>query len=340
MKKFKIALDAMGCDAGAQTLVDGSILALNALREVDIVLVGQQQILKSLLRRNGFERERISIQDAEEVVNMDESPKESLKKRFSSIAVAAELVKNGVVQALVSAGNTGATLAHTLTRWRTITGVKRPAAAALLPTRKEPVVLIDVGANVDCRPEHLLQFAIMGSIYAQKVLHRSHPRVGLLSIGEELSKGNKLTLHTQQLLTRAPINFHGNAEGRDILSGEFDVIVCDGFMGNVLLKFGEAAVELLFSSLKQGLRKNPLATIGAIPLQPVFKGLIKKVDYTEYGGVPLLGVDGVAIVSHGQSSPKAIKNAIRVACEFVKNNVNEHIKQNIESMMIYAPDTL
>ncbi len=340
MNKYRIAIDAMASDTGAETLVDGSILAINSIDEVEVILVGNEKILTSLIQRNGFPRDRVSIMQADEVVGMDESPKESLRKRKSSIAIAAELVKKGVVQGLVSAGNTGATLAHTLTRWRTIQGVKRPAAAALLPTKKEPVVLIDVGANVDCRTEHLVQFAVMGSIYARSILGRPQPRVGLLSIGKELSKGNRVTLQTQQLLQKSPLNFQGNAEGSDIFTGDFDVIVCDGFIGNIILKFGEAAADLLFSSIHNALKKNPIATIGALPLQPIFKGITKKLDYAEYGGVPLLGVDGVAIVSHGHSNPKAIKNAVQVACDFIKNDVNRIIEKQIEEMLDFAPQTV
>lgn len=334
--KIRIALDAMGGDLGPQTLIQGAFPALEALPDLEIILVGKQQVLQEIIKNNGYSRDRLSIVDASEVVEMGETPKESLKKRHSSIAVATKLVKERIADGLVSAGNTGSTLAHTLTSWRTISGIKRPAVAALLPTNKDAVVLIDAGANVDCRPENLLQFAIMGSIYAQKVLGRQNPRVGLLSIGEELSKGNRLTLQAQTLLAEAPINFQGNAEGRDVLSGNFDVIVCDGFVGNVLLKFGETAAELILSTIRHAFANNPLPAVNSIPLQPIFKEWTRKLDYAEYGGAPLLGVNGVAIVSHGQSTPKAIMNAIRVAYEFVVHRVNDHIREEMEKILVSA----
>lgn len=338
MHKIRIALDAMGGDVGPKTLIEGAILALDAFKDLEVILVGNAPLLQQLLEDNGYSRVRLTIADASEVVTMDETPKDSLKKHHSSIAVAAHLVRDGSAEGLVSAGNSGATMAQTLTTWQTIPGVKRPAIAALLPTKKEAVVLIDAGANVDCRPEHLLQFAIMGSCYAEKVLGRYQPKVGLLSIGEELSKGNRLTLQSRALLAEAPINFCGNAEGRDVLSGDFDVVVCDGFVGNILLKFGEAAAALVLFYLSSAIKNTLLAAMGATSFQSLFTEMARKLDYAEYGGAPLLGVNGVAIISHGQSSPKAIMNAIKVAQEFVQHKVNEHIKKKLEK--IFSPVTL
>lgn len=338
MKKIRIALDAMGGDVGPQALIKGAILALDRFNELELVLVGKKDVLLQILKDNGFPEDRLSIVDAPEVIAMDESPKDSLKKRHSSLAVAVKLVSDGVVDGLVSAGNTGATLAHTLTNWRTIKGVRRPAIAALLPTHKDAVILIDAGANVDCRPEHLLQFAIMGSLYAQKVLSRHRPRVGLISIGEELRKGNRLTLQTQKLLAEAPIHFCGNTEGRDILTGDFDVVVCDGFVGNILLKFGEATVELVLKHLKASFKKRDYASHNKAPIESILTEQIARLDYAEYGGAPLLGVQGIAIISHGESNPKAIMNAIKTACEVVRHNIITHIQNAFENKetLIYA----
>ncbi|MCD6385655.1 phosphate acyltransferase PlsX [Candidatus Sumerlaeota bacterium] len=338
MKKIRIALDAMGGDVGPEALIEGAILALAKIKRLELVLVGKKDVLLQLLEGNGYPKDRLTIADAPDVVAMDESPKESLKKRHSSLAIAVKLVSQGVVDGLVSAGNTGATLAHTLTNWRTIKGVRRPAIAALLPTQKDAVVLIDAGANVDCRPEHLLQFAIMGSLYAQKVLSRHRPKVGLISIGEELRKGNRLTLQTQKLLADAPIHFCGNAEGRDILSGEFDVVVCDGFIGNILLKFGEATVELVLKNLRSSFKKRLHTSHTEFPIELILKDQIAKLDYAEYGGAPLLGVQGIAIISHGESNPKAIMNAIKTACDIAQHNINSHIQKAFENRetLIYA----
>ena len=336
MKKMRIALDAMGGDGGSEVLVKGAELAVDNFQDLEVVLVGKTELLTQILDSNGNHRERISVVHATEVVTMDESPKESLRKRNSSLAVSVRMVHEGLCDGMVSAGNTGATLAHTLTSWRTIKGLKRPAIATCLPTHKDPVILIDAGANVDCRPEHLLEFAIMGSLYAGKVLGRPDPRVGLISIGEEVSKGNRLTFQAQKLLQDAPVNFCGNAEGRDILSGNFDVAVCDGFIGNILLKFGEAAAELVMSNFLESLSKNGFHSSGMSNLKPVLKELSSRLHYAEYGGAPLLGVEGIAIISHGQSNPTAIMNAIKVACELVDHDINKHIREALENLFIYS----
>jgi glycerol-3-phosphate acyltransferase PlsX len=325
---MKIAVDAMGTDYGPRTVVEGAVLAVQSLG-IEIVLVGDERSISRLLKAMRFKSPKLSIVHAGEVVSMKDAPAESLKKRGSSIAVAAQLVAHKEAAALVSAGNTGATVAATLTRWRKLPGIHRPAIATLLPTKKQPVVLLDVGANVDCKPIHLYQFALMGSVYVRHVLGRNNPRVGLLNIGSEEGKGDDLTLQTYPLLKSSSLNFAGNVEGRDILSGQFDVVVCDGFVGNALLKFGEGAAELILSSLKGELSKNVVTYLCAMAVKPAFKRFMKTVDYTEYGGAPLLGVNGVCIIGHGSSNPRAIMNAIRAAREAIEHHLNDHILERL-----------
>lgn len=327
---MKIALDAMGSDYGPQNLVEGAILASERLH-LEVVLIGKQEVLTEILRKKNFRSPRLSIVNATEVVGMHDAPKDSLRKKNSSVNVATQLVHQGEALGLVSAGNTGATLASTLKIWRTLHGISRPAIATMLPTQKQPVVFLDVGANVDCKPRHLFHFAIMGSVYARDILNRPAPRVGLLSIGEESSKGNEQTLGAHRLLEQSTLNFRGNAEGRDILTGEFDVIVCDGFVGNIILKFGEAVAEMILHSLKGEISKNVISYLGALAMAPAFESFKKRVDYSEYGGAPLLGLNGTCIICHGESNPKAIMNAIRVAGELVNHNVNKHIVEELRS---------
>jgi glycerol-3-phosphate acyltransferase PlsX len=216
-------------------------------------------------------------------------------------------------------------MATAMFRWRTLPGISRPSIVAVIPHPKRPSILLDVGANVDCKPRHLLHFGLMGAAYAKYVLHRPNPRVALLSIGEEDSKGNDLVFETQRLLRRSTLNFVGHAEGRDIINGVFDVIVCDGFVGNVVLKFGEGLAEFLFKNIKEEVGRNPVSKLGALTMIPAFRSLKKQVDYAEYGGAPLLGLHGVCVICHGSSRSKAIKNAIRVAGEMVGAKVNQHI---------------
>jgi len=327
---MKIALDAMGSDYGPQNLVEGAILAIKKLR-MEVVLIGKEDVLTEILRKRNFRNPRLSIVNAAEVVGMHDAPKESLRRKNSSVYVATQLVHHGEAHGLVSAGNTGATLASTLRIWRTLNGISRPAIATLLPTQKQPVVLLDVGANVDCKPRHLFDFAIMGAVYARDILNRQDPRVGLLSIGEEASKGNEQTFGAFKLLEGSTLNFRGNAEGRDIVTGAFDVIVCDGFIGNIVLKFGEAVAKMILHSLKGELSKNVISYLGALAMAPAFESFKKRIDYSEYGGAPLLGLNSVCIICHGESSPKAIMNALRVAAEFVNHNVNDHILEELRS---------
>ncbi len=307
-----VAVDAMGGDRGAVIAVKGAIAAARN-SGVEIALVGREDLLVSEIKKLGGKGLPIKVYPASQIVGMSESPAESLrKKKDSSIRVAFELVKRGEVEAVVSAGNSGATLATAMIVLGRIKGV-RPAIATLIPTLKEPAVLIDVGANVDCKPHHLLQFGIMGSIFSKEFLDRQNPRVGLLSIGEEDTKGNQQVKKAYDLLAASDINFVGNVEGRDVFKGDVDIIVCDGFVGNICLKLSEGLAEAVITMLKTEIEGNLVASMGYTLARSAFKRFKKRVDYSEYGGAPLLGIKGIAIICHGRSGPKAMKNAIEAA---------------------------
>ncbi|MCI0515988.1 phosphate acyltransferase PlsX, partial [candidate division KSB1 bacterium] len=276
---------------------------------------------------------KISIVHASEKIEMDESPMIALrKKKDASITVATRLQKEGKVDAVVSAGNTGAVMAASLLGLGRIPGISRPGLGTFLPNINGVSLLIDAGANVDCKPRHLLHFAVMGSIFIERLLGISKPKVGLLNIGEEPGKGNEVSIQTFPLLEKSALNFIGNIEGRDVLKGDVDVIICDGFVGNIVLKFGESFNGVFSLSLKRNIGKRILANIGALLLIPTFKRTKQIFDWEEYGGVPLLGVNGVTIICHGKSSPKAIKNAITEAEKIVREHVNESIHEAINSM--------
>ncbi len=330
-----IAVDAMGGDHAPHPEVAGS---LEALREQDvrILLVGKTARIKELLtaREAGGFQNRLEIVHAEEVVTMEDAASSALrKKKNSSLRVAADLVRHGRADGMVSAGNTGAVMATAKLVLGPLKGVDRPAIAAILPTTKGPCLLIDVGANVDCRPEHLEQFAVMGHFYSQQILGIPSPRVALMSIGEESSKGNDLTRQVFQALQTQKLNFIGNVEGRDIYHGKADVVACDGFVGNVILKVSESLAELFVSMLKEELSRSLTTKVGALLSKRAFRGLKKRIDYSEYGGAPLLGVKGACIICHGRSNPNAIKNAIRVAREFCENQINHRIESNLTAML-------
>lgn len=335
-RDYRIAVDAMGGDHAPLNPVEGALLAG---REIggEIILVGKKKKISRLLTLLRHIQKKtkatITIVDAPDVVDMDEAPKNAVKKMNSSMAVGARLVKEGQADAFVSAGNTGAMYAICLMAMRKIPAVMRPAISALMPTKaKKPVVILDAGANVDCKPQHLVQFAMMGSVYARCALERPNPRVGLLNIGEEEGKGNEQVKLTFEMLKHAPLNFCGNAEGKDILTGEFDVIVCDGFVGNVIIKFGEGAADLVFSGIKQGIRRKPYTLLGALMMKPVFRRFKRELDYSEYGGAPLLGLNGTVIIGHGRSTPKAIKNAILSAASNVDHQLNQHLREDMEKL--------
>lgn len=327
---MRIALDAMAGDFGPEPLVKGAIQAVEETRH-HVILSGDAEVLENILNREHALHPRLSIVHADTVVAMDEAPKASLKKKTSSLAVAVDLVKRGEADAMVSAGNTGATLACTVQRWRPMEGVSRPTLTAIIPIPHHPVVLVDVGANIDCRPQHLYDFAVMGSIYAREIIGRRTPKVGLLTIGSEEGKGNELVLAAYKMLVESDINFIGNVEGNDLFQGKVDVVVCDGFVGNVLLKFAEGLVHFITSHLKSEMKKSVVSTLGALAVMPVFKRFKAQLDSSEYGGAPLLGVNGVGLVSHGASDATAIKNAIRMAGECVRHDINGKILKALGS---------
>ena len=321
---MRIALDAMAGDFGPDPLVMG---AIQAVEESDhhVVLAGDAETLENILNREHALHPRLSIAHADTVVAMDEAPKASLRKKPSSLAVAAVLAERGEADGLVSAGNTGATLATTVQKWRTLEGVSRPTLATVIPLPSHPVVLLDVGANVDCKPNHLLDFAIMGSIYCREIFGRRSPRVGLLNIGSEEGKGNELCQTSWKLLSESQLNFIGNVEGGDIFSGRVDVVVCDGFVGNVVLKFAEGMFSFLTGHIKQEVTRSWLSRLGAAPLVPVMRGMKRQLDSSQMGGAPLLGLNGICIVSHGSSGADAIKNAVKRAAECVRQDINGKI---------------
>jgi phosphate acyltransferase len=330
---IKIAVDAMGSDHSPAVEVDGAVQAASQLG-ISIVLVGQEERVRPLLDKHGGAALPIEIVHASEVVTMEESAVAAIRrKKDSSIRVAETLMRDGKVSGVVSAGNTGAVMAAAKFIVGTLSVVDRPALSTVLPTQKgKPAILLDVGANVDCKPLHLGQFAIMGDIYSRAIFGIRRPRVGLLSIGEEDTKGNELTKESFKSLKRAPINFIGNVEGRDIFKGDVDVIVCDGFTGNVALKLSEGLFETFTAMLGQELHKTLTAKVGAIFAQNAFRAFKKRLDYSEFGGAPLLGIKGISIVCHGRSNANAIKNAIRVASEFCKHNVNDVIEKEFTKL--------
>lgn len=325
-----VALDAMGGDAGPAVNVEGAVAAARELG-LGVILVGVQEEIRRHLDRHDLRGLPIKVRHASEVVEMRESPSTALrKKKDSSIRVAVDLVRSGDADAVVSAGNTGAVMAITLVVLGPLAGVERPAIAAALPTLAGHAILLDVGANVDCKPRHLIQFAIMGNVYARQVLGKARPRVGLLSIGEEETKGNELTKEAFRALEEEPgIEFIGNVEGVDVFKGYADVVVCDGFTGNVALKIGESVAETIMALVREEVTADLRSRAGALLLKPAFRRLQRRLDYSEVGGAPLLGVNGITIISHGRSSAKAIRNALRVAGDCVKSRVLDNIRDGI-----------
>jgi len=326
-----IAVDAMGGDHAPKAEVDGSIRAARSLG-VKIILVGKQDILrKELAQHEGIDGLPIEIQHASEQVTMEDTAGKAMRsKRDSSIRVASRLVRDGVAQGFVSAGNTGAVMATAKMVQGMLPGVDRPALASAFPTLTgTPVIVVDVGANVDCSARMLAQFAVMGDIYSRVAFRTHKPRVGLLSIGEEEHKGNELTRTATPLLKELPINFIGNVEGSDIFAGETDVIVCDGFIGNVALKVSEGLVEMIYSMLRESLEATITRKIGYVLSRTAFQDFKKRVDYSEHGGAPLLGIKGVCIITHGRSNANAIKNSIRVAAELTSGKINERIEAEL-----------
>ena len=326
---MRIALDAMGGDHAPAVTVEGAVLAAKSSKD-EIILVGPKALLEAELAKHTLKTGRLSIHNADEVIGMDEQPAQAVRqKKDSSMVVAAKLAAEGKADAFVSAGNSGATMASALLNMKRLPGVSRPAILTVFPTISGVCAMLDVGANVDCKPKHLLQFAIMGSVYMKETFAIERPRVGLLSIGEEETKGNELTLAAYELLKNSGLNFIGNAEGNDITRGNADIVVCDGFVGNMLLKFGEGVAEMMLKLVKQEFKAHPLAWASLPFLWAALKDLRKKVDYSEQGGAPLLGVDGVCLIGHGRSDSKAIKNAILAASKFAGKNINKEISQEL-----------
>ena len=330
---MKIAVDAMGGDYAPEVVIEGVAQALKEYPKIEeLVLVGDEAKLTPLIEKNKLKgHSKIRIKHASQVVEMHEPATIALRaKKDSSITVSADIAKAGEVDAIVSAGHTGAAVACSVLRLRTLPGVDRPGIATVFPTVNGHFTLVDAGANPDAIPEHLVQYAVMGEIYTRKVLKIDNPRVGLLSNGEEESKGNELTKATFKLLKKLPINFIGNVEGHDLFAGNVDVVVCDGFVGNILLKSCESLAKALGGILKDKLTQTPIRKAGALLAKNAFKEAKKVGDYAEHGGAPLLGINGICIIGHGGSSAKAVKNAIRVASECIENQVNDTIVKRIK----------
>ncbi len=325
----KIAIDAMGGDFGPEPIVKGTIEALKE-KKFEAILVGNRDEILSLLPK-GY-KDKISIVEASDVISMSDAATDALKRKESSIFKAVDLVKNKEADGVVSAGHSGATMTVATLRLGRLKGVSRPALVTLMPSKaKTRTVLLDVGANVDCRAEHLKEFAVMGGYYAKDMLGIENPSIGLLANGEEESKGNEITKEAFKLLKDFE-GFKGNVEGGDIFNGSTNVVVCDGFIGNLVLKTSEGVASTISYFIKDYIRKSPIAITGALLMKKVFKLLKKEIDYAEIGGAPLIGIKGCAIVSHGKSNSKAIKNAIFQAIRYVDTGVNEHIEARLERM--------
>ena len=335
-----IAVDAMGGDHAPKAEVEGAVRAVKAL-EVKVLLVGRQEIVnQELAQYDGFRDLPIEVVDARDVITMADSAAKAFRlKRDSSLRVASRLVRDGAAAGFVSAGNTGAVMATAKMVQGVVPGVSRPALVGILPTvTGSPVVVVDVGANVECSPQLLAQFAVMGEIYSRIILRRPKPRVGLLSIGEEEHKGNELTRAATPLLKALNLNFVGNVEGGDIYGGQIDVIVCDGFIGNVALKVSEGLGDMVKHLLQESLSATLSSRVGYVLSRSGFNDFKKRLDYSEYGGAPLLGVRGVTIICHGRSNGNAIKNAIRVASEFSAGQLNQLIENELRGAQCEAGD--
>jgi glycerol-3-phosphate acyltransferase PlsX len=340
---MKIALDAMGGDHAPQVTVEGAIETLKEHPDIEIILVGDtSRIEKELQGKKRFPKDRLHLRHASEVISMDESPSYALRrKKDSSIKRAIELHKAGEAQAVVSAGHSGVAMALALFVLGKVPGVDRPAIGASLPTLKKPFVLIDAGANVDCKPSNILEFAYMGTAYFRAVFGIENPRVALLSIGEEDTKGNELTKEAFKLLKASGLNFKGNIEGKDLFIGDADVIVCDGFIGNVVLKLSEGLAEVIMKMLKREISDISTGRIAYLLMKPALRRFKKKTDYAEYGGAPLLGINGTCIISHGRSSAKAIKNALLVAYNLAKTGLHRTISEELSKLKeTISPDLI
>jgi len=329
---MRIIVDAMGGDYAPEVVVEGAVEAVNEF-DLDLVLVGEESRIKFLLKKFSYPEERISLYPSLEVIQMDEPAALSVrKKKNSSIVLGLELLNQGYGDAFFSAGNTGAVVCASTLILGLLKGIERPGIAIYIPTLKGISLVIDVGANIDPKPLHLLQYAIMANAYFEYVLNKKDPKIGLLNIGEEETKGTEFMRQTHQLISESKLknNFLGNIDGKDLFSGKCDIIICDGFVGNVALKVSESVVDFAYNLIKSSLKRNPLGVLGFCLMNLGMGGIRKKIDYTEYGGAPLLGVNGIVIIGHGRSNAKAIKNALRVAQKEVKIKVNEKILKALE----------
>jgi phosphate acyltransferase len=328
---MKIALDAMGGDFGPPNIVGGAVMALKEYPHIEkLFLVGDTPRIEAELKQHGCNDRRVEIVHATQVVEMSDGAVDAVRrKKDSSVSRAVDLVKKGDASAIVSAGHTGAAVAATTIKLRTLPGVDRPGIAAVIPSETNIFVLIDAGANSDPRPDHLVQYAIMGSVYSRHVLGYLKPTIGLMSIGDEDMKGSDLTKEVFKMLKQSKLNFRGNIEGHDLFADPVEVVVCDGFVGNVILKTCESIGDAIFKWLKHELMKSKTRMAGAYLARNAFLTIKKKVNYEEYGGMPLLGVNGICIIAHGASTPLAIKNALRVAAESIEQQVNPHIVEEV-----------
>ena len=321
----------MGGDDAPRSIVAGAIEAARAY-DYEIILVGDQSLLQSELEKHKSVPKSISIRHAGSFVRMDEAAACSIrKKKDASVAICADLIKKGVADAMVTAGHTGAAVVACSLKLRTLEGIERPGIGILFPTLGTPTLLMDVGANIDTKPSHLLQYAHMGDVYFRYIMRKNRPSVGILNIGEEESKGTEIIKEAHQLLSKSRLHFIGNVEGRDIFNGKVDIVICDGFVGNVVLKVAESIADVIGKLLKQKLKESPLTQIGALLAKPAFNALKKEIDYAEQGGAPILGINGTCIICHGSSNARAIKNAIRVCGEFKKYEINNDIMEAVRN---------
>ncbi len=325
----------MGGDYAPSVNIEGAVETVDEHDDIDVILVGNEELIKKELRSKRYNVARISVEHASQVIEMHDSSTAAIrKKKDSSIRVGIDLVKSGKADAFVSAGHSGVVMATSLLLLGRSKGVDRPAIATIMPTLKDTFVLVDAGANVDSRPENLLQFALMGNTYCKLVLNKPDPKVGLLSIGEEDTKGNELTKEAFKLLKGTQLNFIGNIEGKDIFTGKADVVVCDGFIGNIALKISEGLAETIIKMLKREITAVSTGRVGYLLMKPAIRNFKKRTDYDEYGGAPLLGINGACIISHGRSTSKAIKNALRVAADYSRKRVFEAISTDIETDLL------
>ncbi len=334
MSEYTIALDAMGGDQAPDAIVAGAIAALRRFEDIRVILAGPQSRLEALLAEAGDVRDRMEILPADDVIQMDESPMLAVRQKVNSSMVQAMLaVREGRAGAVVSAGNTGALLAGGMLRIGRIPGIERPALAPVIPGVKKPFLLIDAGANVDCQPRYLVQFGLMGSVYMHSVMDVERPAVGLVNIGAEAEKGNKLTKETYQLMqAQSSYYFAGNAEARDITIGDFDVVVADGFDGNIILKYTEGLASAMMGMLKGNLNASKVTRLGAALSRPAFRKFKRSMDYNAYGGAPLLGVEGAVIKAHGASGKTAIMNAVRQARTMLAGDVAGKIREGLSGL--------